>query len=99
VRYRRSASFGRVASVTQLGYVNQEVRIHLSTRRVFLVRNALLAAGVSTLPLLRPALLSAQRTNPAEDLVDAETGDRPLAPHVAGQKARRLTSHLLKAAG
>jgi hypothetical protein len=42
-----------------------------STRREFLLRSALLAAGVSALPLLRPAPSLAQRDIVAEDLVDA----------------------------
>ena len=41
------------------------------TRREFLVRSALLAAGVSTLPLLRPTTSTAQGAIRAEDLVDA----------------------------
>jgi hypothetical protein len=54
------------------------------TRREFLVRSALLAAGVSTLPLLRPAPSLAQRLIPAEDLVDAgETFRRGSARGVA----------------
>jgi hypothetical protein len=40
------------------------------TRHEFLVRSALLAAGVSTLPLLRPASSSARSSVVAEDLVD-----------------------------
>ena len=45
--------------------------IYRPTRREFLIRSALLAAGVSTLPLLRPGLSFAQRGIVAEDLVDA----------------------------
>ena len=43
------------------------------TRREFIVRSALLAAGVSTLPLLRtaPSFAQSQRPIVAEDLVDA----------------------------
>jgi hypothetical protein len=41
-----------------------------STRREFLARSALLAAGVSTLALIRPAP-SFSRSSVAEDLVDA----------------------------
>ena len=42
----------------------------LSTRREFLARSALLAAGVCTLPLIRPAP-SFSRSSVVEDLVDA----------------------------
>ena len=41
------------------------------TRREFLIPSALLAAGVSSLSLLRPTLSSARVVIPAEDLVDA----------------------------
>ena len=58
--------------------------IDYPTRREFLVRSALLAAGVSTLPLLRPTPSLAQRPIPTEDLVDAgETFRRGSARGVA----------------
>src|SRR5918998_1587502 len=54
------------------------------TRREFLIRSALLAAGVSSLPLLRPTLSTARVVIPAEDLVDAgETFRRGSARGVA----------------
>jgi hypothetical protein len=54
------------------------------TRREFLIRSALLAAGVSTLPLLRPTPSLARKAIPAEDLVDAgETFRRGSARGVA----------------
>lgn len=59
------------------------------TRREFVVRSALLAAGISTLPLLRPASSLARSSVAAEDLVDA--GETLLRGNAEGVAFRSVT--------